>query len=99
VKKKIFISITIILIVLLILMFTKTSLKTKDMISKEYENFIFYFEEKDSEIINTLNEVLNERYEMILTNLDYNKKEKTEVYIYPNITSFLFISPPHLLLL
>ncbi|KNF08160.1 peptidase MA superfamily [Gottschalkia purinilytica] len=63
-------------------------LKTKNMLATQTENFIIYYDRKDKKVAKDIALALEQVNEHISLNIEFNKKNKTEVYIYPSLKTF-----------
>ncbi|MDN5277143.1 MAG: hypothetical protein PWR01_1108 [Clostridiales bacterium] len=88
-KAKILLIIIMALIFMLIITFLPTfNLKTNKMIFKETDNFVFYYEKQDENAALDMAEILEKTYKKINSAMNFNRTEKTEIYIYPNLQTF-----------
>lgn len=88
-KARILLIIIMALIFMLIITFLPTfNLKTNKMISKETDNFVFYYEKQDENAALDMAEILEKTYKKINSAMNFNRTEKTEIYIYPNLQTF-----------
>jgi len=60
-------------------------LKTSKMITKETDNFVFYYEKQDENAVQDMADIMNEYYKNVNSALNFNPTKKAEIYVYPDL--------------
>ncbi|QUL99077.1 MAG: hypothetical protein IMF26_03135 [Candidatus Fermentithermobacillus carboniphilus] len=88
-RLKIILNIVAVLIFVSIIIFLPTfNLKTNKMISKETDNFVFYYEKQDESAVLDMADILEKSCKKINSAMNFNRNGKTEIYIYPDLRIF-----------